>query len=461
MSIEDKLYKFLGLYKQLPDSVKKVIVAPFKVLPRKFYMGKKYELVTKEIEEFYKLSEAERTKYQFSKMKEMLDHAYKTVPFYRWYYKEHGLDLNEINSFSDFELKVPFIDRELVQKYNREFVSDKYNESQHLIMNTGGSTGLPLKLYYLKGDTRAKEWAHVHYLWRQIGVNENSRYSNLRGEFIGKDRTHSFDPWRNLLMLSSFNLNKNNALEYLELLKKYKVEYLNAYPSSILNLINLSKFKNFNCQFLKGILLSSENVYEWQVDRIKEFFGVDVFNLYGHGELCLMGGNCKNSLNYHMIPTFGYLEFYKDKESELHEMVGTTLVNPLMPLIRYKTGDMAIPMLDRCSCGIQGQSIKKIIGRKQELAVGKNGEEITLTALIFGRHSEFFNHVEKIQVVNERPGILKVKVVPKNTFKTEHREEIIRSLSHEEGMPFETSVIIEQDICSTKRGKHRFLIREF
>ena len=132
-----------------------------------------------------------------------------------------------------------------------------------------------------------------------------------------------------------------------------------------------------------------------------------------------------------------------------------------MPLIRYKTGDFCEIMDGKCSCGRQHRLTNRIIGRSQDVAIGKNNEKITLTALIFGRHAQYFNHVKKMQIINTEPGKLTVKVVPKITFNSTHSDELLNSLSIKEGMPFEAELKIVQEIELTKRGKHKFFKRLF
>lgn len=49
MSLEDYFYSYLGNYKQLPDWAKIALVAPFKILPRRFYLGKSYDRFVAEL----------------------------------------------------------------------------------------------------------------------------------------------------------------------------------------------------------------------------------------------------------------------------------------------------------------------------------------------------------------------------------------------------------------------------
>ena len=469
MSIEDKLYKFLSFYKEMPDWSKRLITTPFKILPRKYYLGNIYKVFYEEAKMLEYASEKRIEEYQWLKTKKLLKNAYETVPYYKETWQKHGINLNQIQSFEDFSKIIPFVTRDMVQKSPEKFLSDLYSKKDYLKMNSGGSTGIPLTLYYLKSYSRAAEWAHMHLQWNRVGFKIGKRIATLRGDYIGKNRIYSFDPWRNTLILSSFNLNKNSADDYIDLLDKYKIEFINAYPSSLFNLIQLSSFNRRPVSSLKAILLGSENIIEWQLEKFKEYFETDkLFYWYGHVELCALGGGCELSSNYHFMPSYSYVEFIptskidsKNEDDKTIEIVGTSFINPLMPLIRYRTQDFGIESKQKCPCGRNHKLLKKVIGREQEIAVGLNGERITLTALIFGRHADYFNHIIKMQVINNAPGKLIVKIVPKVSFSDSHADEIVNTLSRKEGMPFETKVEIVDKIETTKRGKHRFFIRTF
>ena len=467
MSIEDSLYKFLSFYKEMPDWAKRLLASPFKIVPRAKLLGKKYNIFYEEAKMLEFATQERIEEYQFLKLQSLLRHAFDTIPFYQETWKERGIDIAKIKSFQDFHNTIPFVTREMVQDAPARFLSGSYKPSQKLQMNSGGSTGIPLTLYYLKGHSRAAEWAHMHLQWSRVGYKVGRPMATLRGDYIGKNRIYSYDPWRNILILSSFNLNKTNADIYLDLLSQYKIEYINAYPASLYNLVQLSEFKEKIIPSLKGILLGSENVFEWQLQRFREFFNIDrVFYWYGHGELCALGGGCEISSNYHFLPSYSYVEFLSESENgrdatDMCEIIGTSFINPLMPLIRYRTQDYGIVAANLCECGRKHKQLSQVIGREQEIAVGLNGEKITLTALIFGRHADYFNHIIKMQIINTEPGKLIVKVIPKESFSDEHIAEIEDMLSQKQGMPFQTKAHLVNKIDGTKRGKHRFLIRQF
>lgn len=468
MSFEDRFYKYLKTYKKLPDWIKYLIAFPVKIIPR-------YRLIGKEYINFYNLADKyefadkdQIEKYQFNKLKSILKHCSIHVPYYKKLWNDYGINIDHIQNFNDFFKSIPFTTRDIVQKNPDFLLSDNYTKNHILKINTGGSTGLPLSLYCMKGYSRAADNAHIHHLWKNAGFQIDNRLARLRGDYIGRNKIYSWDPWRNVLILNTFKLTEANSDQYIDLLEKFKIQFINAYPSSLTNLIQLSSKNEVNIPTLKGVLLGSENIFPFQIEQIKHFFNLEnIYYWYGHGELSALAGKCKYSSAYHFLPTYGYTEFIKPDDSigltdDIYEIVVTSFINPVMPLIRYKTQDFGIKPFYFCAkCGKYHKSLESISGREQEIVVGANNERITLTALIFGRHSTYLEHVIKMQIINTSPGNLIVKIVPKKTFNNQNRKELLESLSSKNGLSFNTTVEIVTEIPNTNRGKHKFLIRQF
>lgn len=464
MALEDLAYRYVGAYKRLPDGVKNALTLPFRVLPRSVYLGAAYRQTMRQALRLEMASADEVADYQWRELSKLLRHCEATVPHYSRAWRELGLQAGDIKSLEDFSRSVPHVTRDMVQADPLSFVSSAYPASRRLSMNTGGSTGRPLQLWYLKGHTRGAEWGHMHAYWSRFGFKPGAVTANLRGEFTGADRPWSWDPWRRLLMLSSFALSADNADGYLDQMARHGVAFLNGYPSSLHLLTQLSSRRSAGVPSLKGIILASENVLDWQVEAIAKFFGTEnVFWHYGHGEVVALGAACPGERRYHFMPTYGYVEWGPGlpDQAESVEIVGTTFVNPMMPLVRYRTQDYGLPGEGPCPCGRSHADLRRVIGRRQELAIGDGNRAITLTALIFGRHAHYFHHIHQMQIVNTAPGRLVVRVVPNEHFTAEDEQEIVAMLSHEQGMPFTTTVEKVERVATTARGKQPFLVREF
>ncbi len=99
-----------------------------------------------------------------------------------------------------------------------------------------------------------------------------------------------------------------------------------------------------------------------------------------------------------------------------------------MPFIRYRTGDWATYVGDRCdACGRQHLLIRDVRGhRTQEVLIAADGAEISWTSL--NMHDDTFARVRQFQFLQETPGHAILRVVPAEGFGEEDAGRIHRNL---------------------------------
>ncbi len=160
-----------------------------------------------------------------------------------------------------------------------------------------------------------------------------------------------------------------------------------------------------------------------------------------------MGGECEYTTDYHMYPQYGYMELIKEdgtpasREGEFGEIVGTTLDNTVMPLLRYRTGDWAVVGPDRCRCGRSCVLLKETRGRwHQEMLVGKNNNLVSITAI--NMHSSVFEHVRQFQ------------------FHQTDSRNLLVALGEKIGDSLNIELNFVEHIPLTQRGKFRFIVQE-
>ena len=117
---------------------------------------------------------------------------------------------------------------------------------------------------------------------------------------------------------------------------------------------------------LKAIFTSSELLYRSHREEIEEAFQSKVYDYYGHAERAVTAAECEEG-NMHINPEYGVLEILRGNETmasgESGEIIGTSLNNFGMPLIRYRTGDGASFINGVCPCGRQAPLLGGIEGR--------------------------------------------------------------------------------------------------
>lgn len=402
--------------------------------------------------------------YQWKQLQALLRHAYNHVPYYRRTWTASGVSPADIRCPADMR-KLPLLTKAQVREHSDELIAENYRQ-KILKTNTGGSTGEPLELYWERGRTRAVERAFMWRQWRWAGFEYGERTAVLRGQTVRE--TIHYDPIDQHLFLSGFELNDQTAPQYIAELRRFRPKSIQAYPASITVLANYIKCHGESpLEGLQVILAGSENLYPAQRKLLEEVFQCRVYSWYGHGEVTTLAGGCDHSDLYHVYSEYGVTELVDPaagnvldwNEGTKGEIVGTGFNNWAMPLIRYCTADIAVVGPPTCGCGRNYPLWERIEGRKQEYVVARDGSLIPLTALIFGQHYNAFAKIKRLQLVQERPGEMVVRLMV-NEFWNEADEAELKTEIHK---VLDNNWLVRFDyvdfIDFTDAGKHRFVLQ--
>ncbi len=345
---------------------------------------------------------------------EVVNQAKESVPFYKNSIKE------SIDSFEAFEKHVPLIDKDIVMAQWNDFLLEGLDEAKVIEGTTGGTSGKPLKLIIPKSrhvfelNTMFSMWANIGWKGQLRGV--------IRNKHLPKGQVYTVDPIRKEVIFDGFNTDVDYYEALYTALYKHNIQFIHAYPSSAYQFALFLKNENKDTSFIKGFLCGSEAVTPLQRQLICEVLNLKLYSWYGHSEKLILGGPCSGNDAIHIEPTYGYFELVNEKgeviknEGEVGEMVGTTLHNPYMPLIRYKTGDFAEYAGDYCEhCKRHLPLIKKIQGRwdKNKIYLS-DGSYVSITAL--NLHSDLYHCINGMQYIQKQKGELEVYLIKGDGF---------------------------------------------
>lgn len=402
-------------------------------------------------------------KYQFRKLQNLINFAWNNIPFYRKYWENEGFNPSCFMKIEDVQ-KIPYLDKNMVRQNLEEMLPKYTNQCNLSLVSTGGTTGMPMKFYIDNYKARAKELAY------QLFVNYNyfgykqclDRVVVLRGNrvkdcLIENGIFWQFDIFENALIMSSFHLTSETYCDYRNKLIKFSPRYIKAYPSSIVALcLLIKKHGGIQIPKLKGVICSSENIYDWQRVLVKEVLGVRIYSYYGHSEKSVLGYQC-NELSYTKFsPYYGFTEFinntneYCKVDNEVGQVVVTSFDNKYFPFIRYKTEDLIE------YANYDSFVVKRILGRKQEFVYNKNHDSILFTCA-----DEIFWDVEGIvayQYLQNEYGkltiLLQADTEIQNSILEKIKEEAFRVF-----VDFDVKVIQVSHIERTNTGKFKYLIQ--
>lgn len=121
---------------------------------------------------------------------------------------------------------------------------------------------------------------------------------------------------------------------------------------------------------VKFLVAGGENASETSRRAIEGVWGAPLFLNYGQTEAFgALGLECRHQQGYHRNDLQFLFEIAEPDANGEGELVYTTLTRHVMPLIRYRSGDITRLVDERCPCGLFAKRVGKIRGRIDEQVV--------------------------------------------------------------------------------------------
>jgi len=138
----------------------------------------------------------------------------------------------------------------------------------------------------------------------------------------------------------------------------------------------------------ESVMLCADFIPKTAVTAIERIWKCRVFRHYGSTEMGLAGGvDCVYRRGYHMRDADILYEIIDPhtgrpvRDGETGEIVFSTLSRRGMPLIRYRTGDIAAFLTERCACGAVMPMLGPVVGRISDAVELPDGSELTIHVL--------------------------------------------------------------------------------
>lgn len=285
--------------------------------------NKKYYQWMRFVETAWNWTKEDIHTWQWDKVCESVEYAYDHVPYYNKIYKAAGFEPGDLKGWKDFE-KLPTISKSDVKENQKDFYSDEINAIPHRQEHTGGSTGQPM-YFFVDDEMFYREDAVYRYYWTMAGYPISDSCALLRGHRFMKDDgvfRYKYNPsWRYLLLDSSY-IRENTVVNYGNVLRKYNIKNIQAYPSSMTLLAKAYDASGMTPPKLNHIFLGSENVYEHQLEMIQKVFHPKrLINQYGHTERILLAlQNLDGEEGLGFVPFYGYAELLDKNGGGINEV---------------------------------------------------------------------------------------------------------------------------------------------
>lgn len=411
--------------------------------------------------------DAERVRnYQVEQLRHILSLAHEKTEFYREMFKRAGFEPGDLKQPEDIR-GLPTIDKATVRDNWERMLTRPITDPDIDLVTTGGTSGEPLR-FYASSSRHAREFAHLTMAWGRVGYKPGDAMAVFRGRVITKPAQgmyYGYDPLLRHHYYSTFHMSPEDLRGYVKHINRIRPKFLHAYPSSLYALARFCLVEDLSLpDSIYTALLESEPILPHQRDLIEKRFGLRMFAAYGHSEKLIMAAGCEKSDDYHLLPTYGYCETLTAdakpaSEGALGELTGTGFINQVMPLIRYRTGDMATVGGRKCRhCGREHLLLKEIQGRwGSEFLVCRDGHTlISMTSL--NLHDDTFDGIMRFQFVQDEPGKAVLQLIPaksRNNDPAPFRRHFEPKLGH--GIDLEVRFVPE--IPLTRMGKQPMILQ--
>lgn len=301
-------------------------------------------------------SAAERCERAMRRLVEMVEFAGQHVPYYRDLFASISFDVDKLRADPAYFNDIPYLTKDIIREQGDRLLRQDREGLRVHANKTGGSTGTSAYVFY---DQEAADWSSA--------VNRESRRrignAEWRSELHFASKFPETFPWRDRMReaVKCLAMNRYNvffsSFDTVELesiwrqIKSARPHLVHGHPSTMEQLA-LYVQRTYGPQRTFAVFESSGELLDpQQRETIRTAFNCDVIDRYGLAEAGVVA--------YQIFPAQSAMRFYEffawpeirsDSDIDLvpttpdgsvGELVITPLMNRMMPMLRYRTGDWA------------------------------------------------------------------------------------------------------------------------
>ncbi len=313
---------------------------------------------------------------QLQRLKTIVGWAAKT-PFYKRRLSQTGIHSpDDIKSLQDLQ-RIPFTTKDdLRQSFPKGLLAVEMREVVR-IHSSSGTTGIPTVIYFTRDDI--DNWTDL--LARSItgtGATADDVFQNMMtyGLFTGGLGLH-YGAER--VGMTVIPIGGGNTKRQILTMRDFQTTIVHITPSYLLHIHSrlgedgiLRKDLALRKAFI-GAEPHSENTRR----KLQDLLQIDAYNSYGLSELNGPGVafECVCKKDMHVWEDAYIAEVIDPKSGEVlkegqeGELVLTNLVRRAMPMLRYRTRDLAFLYPEGCDCGRTHRRLSRILGRTDDMLI--------------------------------------------------------------------------------------------
>lgn len=321
------------------------------------------------------MPEEELRELQRRRLRACIDQA-SNVPYYRKLFQQYGLDRSSIDVLDDIRL-FPFTTKSDLRRQYPLGMMAVPRQSLARVHGSSGTTGKPVFVGYTQDDLDV--WAGLCARFLYAGGLRSNHIVHVAfgyGLFTGGFGLHYGIEKIGAAVVPAAS---GNTHRQLMLIEDIKPDALVCTPSYALTIAASARSEGLEPwrSSLKFAFLGGEPWTEEMRQAIERDLGLIAFDNYGLSEIIGPGvsGECREREGMHIQEDHFLVECIDPDtlepvcDGDPGELVFTTLSRQAMPLIRYRTRDIASLSREICACGRSGVRMSRVTGRSDDMLV--------------------------------------------------------------------------------------------
>lgn len=456
------------LYDLAPPAVQNALLSAFSAYLGRERYGGRFPEFRALLEESQWWDAAKMQAWQDERLRTIVRHAYEHVPYYKEVFDHHGAKPTSFRGREDLN-RLPLLTRETIKRRTADLKSRRADDRKLFEGHTSGTTGSPLSLFY-SADMVAMNYAVMDRQYRWAGArlaHDGDRTAVVRGNVIVPLAQKRPPFWRfnrslNQLLMSSFHLTPANLTAYFAALREFKPQIVDGYPSSLYVLAKVLLNRGERLP-IRAAITSSETLYDFQREAIEAAFQCRVFDYYAAAERVVFAVECDHHRGHHLCEEYGVTEIVDADGRPLPPgaegiMVGTSLHNTAMPMIRYATTDRTAMKPQSCTCGRPLPLMEDVTTKAEDLLRLRDGRLIPPSVLT--HPFKPLDSIEASQLVQTDVDRLVVRLIPRPEYSPRDAEHLVRELKTRLGADMRIEIETVTELERTARGKFKWVISQ-
>jgi phenylacetate-CoA ligase len=390
---------------------------------------------------------------QGARLRALVKHAYRHVPYYRERLDRLGIRPDEVQQIEDLGQLPVLSKHDIRRNLHFDLLSDSHDKRSMLPVTTCGSGGEPLTLYAdrmqleMRWATtlRSREWTAYRFGDRQLRLWDTAFAKTgmqaLRAwlDSLGSRRTN----------IPAFEIGTEQVRQARRVLGTLKPVLVEANAEVLFLAAAAARESSGGGRFCRAVLSSDSMLSVEDRGRIEAAFGAEVFDQYRSRELGVIAQECDQHRGFHINAESYIVEIVKEgraaQPGETGDVLITDLNNLSVPLIRYAIGDRATAAEGTCPCGRGLPLLGAIQTRPPALVAGVN--ECWVPGAFFAEVLKDYGHiVRRFQVEQERRGAIVLRIVKGPRFSESSLRQVLDLFRRHLGAGMEIDVQIVDHI---------------